>query len=123
MLQGRHIGIQFVAFVGILAAAYALHVEKNLEKHRVLPPMAAFESWAKHDFKGSAPKGKSTYKAMCDFDSASLGLSGSCSKVFESSYGHILSHWGLVPKGHMLDLSLASSGELTNGLRVFVVAN
>lgn len=24
--------------------------------------------------------------------------------------GHILSHWGLVPKGHLLDLSLALLG-------------
>merc|ERR1711939_865359 len=35
---------------------------------------------------------------------------GSCSTVFKSSHAHILSHWGLVPKGHFLDLSLAASG-------------
>merc|ERR1712216_463673 len=35
---------------------------------------------------------------------------GSCSTVFKSSHAHILSHWGLVPKGSALDLSLASSG-------------
>eukprot|EP00462_Mataza_sp_D1_P024109 CAMPEP_0175145672 /NCGR_PEP_ID=MMETSP0087-20121206/14917_1 /TAXON_ID=136419 /ORGANISM="Unknown Unknown, Strain D1" /LENGTH=187 /DNA_ID=CAMNT_0016430477 /DNA_START=84 /DNA_END=647 /DNA_ORIENTATION=+ len=48
------------------------------------------------------------YKAMCDFEVG--GFSGSCTKVFGSSYGHILSHWGLVPEGHPLDLSLAVSG-------------
>ena len=35
---------------------------------------------------------------------------GSCSTVFKSEYAHILSHWGLVPKGHPLDLSLAAAG-------------
>merc|ERR1711907_512453 len=35
---------------------------------------------------------------------------GSCSTVFKSEYAHILSHWGIVPKGHALDLSLAASG-------------
>ena len=33
-----------------------------------------------------------------------------CGKVLTSSYAHILSHWGLVPRGHILDLSLAGSG-------------
>ena len=33
-----------------------------------------------------------------------------CGKVLSSSYAHILSHWGLVPRGHVLDLSLATSG-------------
>ena len=31
-------------------------------------------------------------------------------QVFKSSYAHILSHWGLVPKGHALDLSLGTAG-------------
>ncbi|CAE8689092.1 unnamed protein product [Polarella glacialis] len=41
------------------------------------------------------------YVASCDFGSWS-----SCSKVFTSSYSHILSHWGLVEKHSPLDLSL-----------------
>lgn len=32
-----------------------------------------------------------------------------------SSYGHILSHWDLLPKGHPLDLSLALAGLLLYG--------
>lgn len=28
-------------------------------------------------------------------------------QVFKSEYAHILSHWGVVPKGHPADLSLA----------------
>lgn len=32
---------------------------------------------------------------------------GNCGKVFKSEYAHILSHWGVVPKGHPADLSLA----------------
>mmetsp|Transcript_11083 Transcript_11083/g.12688 ORF Transcript_11083/g.12688 Transcript_11083/m.12688 type:complete len:224 (+) Transcript_11083:153-824(+) len=35
---------------------------------------------------------------------------GSCSKVLTSSYSHILSHWEILPKGHVLDLSLAQAG-------------
>merc|ERR1711957_940997 len=35
---------------------------------------------------------------------------GNCGNVFKSAYGHILSHWGIVPKGHILDLSLAVTG-------------
>lgn len=35
---------------------------------------------------------------------------GDCGAVFSSSYGHLLSHWGLVPRGHPLDLSLAVIG-------------
>merc|ERR1712146_492701 len=35
---------------------------------------------------------------------------GSCGTVFKSSYGRILSHWGIVEKGSPLDLSLAITG-------------
>ena len=107
--------------MGIAAAAYALYVEHKLDQHRVPPPVTSNkrsqEKVLGHPFGGPL-KGKSTYKAMCDFESASLGISGSCSKVFESSYGHILSHWGLVPKGHPLDLSLAVSGEDSHAVAV-----
>lgn len=41
------------------------------------------------------------YQPSCDI----MGL-GSCSKVFMSGPAHILSYWGLVPRGHALDLSL-----------------
>ena len=37
---------------------------------------------------------------------------GNCGKVFKSEYSHILSAWGVLPKGHPLDLSLAVSGML-----------
>jgi uncharacterized membrane protein len=82
--------IHLVAMVGMAAALYALHVEAEL---------------------AAAPPGG--YKAACDLNNAltrSLGISFSCTKVFSSSYGHILSHWGLVPRGHPLDISLALSG-------------
>ena len=36
----------------------------------------------------------------------------SCTNVFTSSYSHILSHWDIVPSGHVLDLSLAEAGFL-----------
>lgn len=65
-------------------------------------------------FNPFKPAPKKEYKAMCDFEVG--GMKGSCTKVFGSSYGHILSHWGLVPQGHMLDLSLAVSGLLLYGV-------
>ena len=34
----------------------------------------------------------------------------SCTAVFSSSYAHLFSHWGLVPKGSDLDLGLAAAG-------------
>lgn len=40
---------------------------------------------------------------------------GDCATVFKSSYGHILSHWGIVPKGSLLDLSLPILGLLLYG--------
>ena len=40
---------------------------------------------------------------------------GDCATVFKSSYGHILSHWGIVPKGSVLDLSLPILGLVLYG--------
>jgi len=45
------------------------------------------------------------YEAVCD-----LGVKVSCSKVFSSAQGKILSYWGLVPKGSALDLPNAVFG-------------
>jgi len=39
------------------------------------------------------------YEAACD-----ISEKASCSKVLMSSYGHILSQWGLVEEGSMLDV-------------------
>jgi len=50
------------------------------------------------------------YVAMCD-----LGKGTSCSAVFKSKYAHVVSHWGLVPRGHPLDLSLALFGLVLYG--------
>jgi len=41
---------------------------------------------------------------------------GSCSTVFKSEFAHILSHWGVVPKGHPMDLSLAAAGIIVYSL-------
>tara|TARA_B110001452_G_scaffold33372_1_gene25874 strand:- start:1825 stop:2319 length:495 start_codon:yes stop_codon:yes gene_type:complete len=50
------------------------------------------------------------YEAMCD-----ISATMSCTAVFNSTYAHILSHWGVVPQGHPLDLSLAVVGMLLYG--------
>ena len=68
--------------LGVLVSGYALDVEVKL---RTAGPF---------------------YKPACD------STWGSCSAVFSSSYAHPLSQWGIVPKGHALDLSLALMGIL-----------
>ena len=45
------------------------------------------------------------YEAMCD-----IAAKFSCTEVFRSEYAHPLSHWGLVPPGHDLDIGLAAAG-------------
>lgn len=46
-----------------------------------------------------------------DYKPACAGVfGGDCGLVFKSEYAHILSHWGLVPKDHWMDVSLAVSG-------------
>ena len=111
-----NIGIHISAFIGILAASYAKYVEYQLDIHRTIAlsnlPSVVKATTTKLDpfnkLKLPGNNAPSSYKAMCDFET-SYG-SGSCSKVFESSVGHILSHWGIVPKNHFLDLSLAIIG-------------
>lgn len=68
------------AMLGIALSIYTIHVEGQIAK---VPG----------------------YQALCDIGSGWLAGS-SCSKVFTSSWSHILSHWGLVEKGGPLDLSL-----------------
>ena len=72
--------ISLLGIAGVLISGYALDVEWKL--------------------KSAGP----FYKPACDSEW------GSCSAVFSSPYAHILSLWGIVPKGHPLDLSLASAG-------------
>jgi len=63
--------------LGILVAGYALHVESMLI-----------------DVPG--------YQPSCDISSLQM----SCSKVFNSKYAKIMSYWGFVKHGSLLDLSL-----------------
>eukprot|EP00931_Biecheleriopsis_adriatica_P111110 TRINITY_DN85455_c0_g1_i1.p1 TRINITY_DN85455_c0_g1~~TRINITY_DN85455_c0_g1_i1.p1 ORF type:complete len:164 (+),score=22.79 TRINITY_DN85455_c0_g1_i1:76-567(+) len=72
--------VQLVALFGIAVSAYALYVESRLDDPFYQPSCSS--SWT----------------------------GGNCATVFKSSYGHILSHWGLVEKGSILDLSLAVTG-------------
>ncbi|GBG32985.1 Vitamin K epoxide reductase complex subunit 1-like protein 1 [Hondaea fermentalgiana] len=46
------------------------------------------------------------------YEPACNSFGGSCATVLTSSHAHILSHWGIVPRGHVLDLSLATAGIL-----------
>ena len=66
--------IQVWAFVGILVSIYALYVESKT---------------------GSVDAMGRPYEAMCD--TTIFGYVVSCSKVFESKYGKMLSLFGIVP--------------------------
>lgn len=78
--------VSSAAVLGLIVSGYALYVE--YEHHQ-------------------AAKTGIEYVAMCDF-----GLHMSCSDVLTSEYGTILSKWGLVPKGSMLDLPNAALGSV-----------
>lgn len=74
------------AMVGLCVSGYALYVE--YEHYR-------------------AEKNGLEYVAMCD-----LGEHMSCTDVLTSEYGTILSKWGLVPKGSVLDVPNAALGSV-----------
>ena len=76
--------ISIVATIGLVASAYAVYVEGQLDE---MPG----------------------YQAACDFNAWF-----SCTKVFKSKYGHILSHWGLVEKGSDLDVGDGILGLILN---------
>ena len=65
---------KLLPLAGILVSIYALYVEHQ----KALNP---------------------DYEAACD-----ISEKASCSKVLMSSYGHILSQWGLVSEGSLLDV-------------------
>ena len=132
----RGTGIRCASMIGIIAAVYAFYVEMKMEAAQ--PPPAppkgikttsSMSMTAETPFSLKAKEDEGPYEAMCDFNIESVGISGSCTKVshcclscspingsstkrkvFGSSYGHILSHWGILEKGHPLDLSLATTG-------------
>jgi uncharacterized membrane protein len=77
------VALHTAALAGAALSAYALYVE-----HRM----------------ASGP-----YHAACDIDEGPLA-GASCTAVFGSEVGHILSYLGLVRKGAVLDLSNAALG-------------
>jgi len=83
--------VQCDAIVGILISLYAWYVEWNLETNPMYQPSC--NGW----------------------------FGGSCSKVFQSPYAHIASHWGLLPSGHPLDLSLALTGIILYSAYLFAI--
>lgn len=82
--------VQGFAMIGLVISIYAIYVE---------------------EMKFADP----TYEAMCD-----LASYVSCSKVLTSTYGHILSHWGLVPKDSVLDCSNALLGSIFYCILIFM---
>jgi len=73
-------GIQWLAIVGIVVSCYALYVEFQTSK--------------------STAMGEK-YEALCD--TKIFGYHVSCSEVFESEYGRMLSHFGIVDNKSVLD--------------------
>lgn len=73
-------GIQCFSLVGIGLCIYTMHLEGKTHEDK-------------------------DYKATCD-----ISEEISCTKVFKSSYSHILSHFELVPRGSDYDISNAYIG-------------
>lgn len=71
----------FLAIVGLLLSAYSIYVKKELEH-------------ATND-----PDGED-FQALCDIEA----IGASCSTVFSLPEGKMLSYFGLVPQGHILDV-------------------
>ncbi len=80
------LAVRGASLVGVAVTGYALYVEAQL---------------------AAAKKTGNHYEALCDINARS-----SCTAVLGSSYGHILSHWGLVAPGSALDVSNAAMGLL-----------
>ena len=74
--------IQVMSLFGLALSGYALHVESQVDN-----PM---------------------YTPGCDV--TIFGFSASCTKVFKSEQGHMLSYFGLVPHGHAADVPNAIIG-------------
>ena len=79
--------IQWLSLLGIAVSCYALYVE--------------------HKTANASLMGQE-YEALCDIK----WLGVSCSKVFKSKYGKMLSLFGIVRKGHPLDVPNAALGVL-----------
>jgi len=71
----------FLAIIGLLLSAYSIYVKKELEH-------------ATND-----PDGED-FQALCDIEA----IGASCSTVFSLPEGKMLSYFGLVPQGHILDV-------------------
>ena len=84
-------GIHWASVFGLLLSFYALYVEHQATE---MPG----------------------YKAACDIEA--LGVS--CSKVFKSKYGKMLSYFQIIPNGHWMDQPNAVLGILFYGISLFL---
>ena len=79
---------RFAALAGLVLSGYALYVE--------------------HEMASAAAVGEE-YEALCDFKEGPLA-GASCSAVFDSGAGRLLSYFGLVERGSLFDVSNAAAG-------------
>lgn len=70
--------------------------------------LSAYALWVEHRVAEAAARGEE-YDALCDFDSGPLA-GASCTSVFGSRAGKLLSYWDVVPSGSLLDVSNAFAG-------------
>lgn len=89
MARIRLTPIQWLSLLGIVLSVYAYHVETTAQADP-------------------------TYVAWCDLSQYVKWIS--CSKVFTSKYGHVLSYIGLVEKGSDFDQPNALLGECSTAI-------
>lgn len=81
------LAVRVLGVLGLLLSLYALHVEHESQR---------------------ASEGGYDYRALCDISA----IGASCSAVFSSEWGRIMSRLGIVPAGSALDLPNAAYGAL-----------
>jgi uncharacterized membrane protein len=83
-MKASVLAIRLGALLGLIAALLAMYVESEAAAASAL--------------------GVAYVSPLCD----RFGFS--CSKVLTSRYAHVLSAWGVVPRGHAMDVSNAAAG-------------
>ncbi|CAB9509680.1 epoxide reductase complex subunit 1 [Seminavis robusta] len=80
-----------ISFVGLVLSIYAVYVE-----------------WKVHHIREAPEEMEEEFTALCDIQA----IGASCSQVFQLPQGRMLSYFGIIPEGHVLDVPNAVLGSI-----------